>query len=190
MEKRCRTCWTIHLKSASDGSWFHVVLRCSKWAGSNWFIIFVELVLEHPRWATSKYKNKLNHHKLFWPVFSCSDRERLIEEKFAGDNQSFALGCFEGTKWIEKTRGMFVLQTPIVRGSLRISYISLDPYARSTICISTSLTLFVLHWFLAKPSRPLHPRRTHMGETYRYIQLMKYGRRLTPSFSHRLNCNR
>lgn len=28
-----------------------------------------------------------------------SDRERLIEEEFAGDNQSFALSCFEGTKW-------------------------------------------------------------------------------------------
>lgn len=80
---------------------------------------------------------------------------------------------------------MFVLQTPIVRGSLRVSYISLDPHPRSTTCISTSLTLFVLHWFLAKPSRPLHPRRAHMGETYRYIQLVKYSRRLTPSFSHR-----
>lgn len=42
--KGVETCWTIHLKPASDSSWFHVVLRCSKLAGPDWFIIFVELV--------------------------------------------------------------------------------------------------------------------------------------------------
>lgn len=147
--KGVETCWTIHLKPASDGSWFHVVLRCSKLTGPDWFIIFVELVKAGLR--SSQMSNKqatktsLTTMSCFDLFFSNSDRERLIEEEFAGDNQLFALSCFERTKWIEKTGGMFVLQTPIVRGSLRVSYISLDPHARSTTCISTSLTFFVLH---------------------------------------------
>lgn len=51
----------------------------------------------HKSYSVSK--TNLTTLSCFDLFFSSSDRERLIEEEFAGDNQSFALSCFEGTKW-------------------------------------------------------------------------------------------